>query len=56
MLSPRTHKDYNRFKYYSALKSGYEHLNKEQFLSIPKHVIDDALFLQDMHLKSNSTF
>ena len=27
MLSPsRGHKDYNRFKYYSALRTGYGHL------------------------------
>lgn len=41
MVSPRGHRDYNRMKYYSALKTGYKHLNKEEFLKIPKHVIDD---------------
>ena len=30
MLSPsRGHKDYNRFKYYSALRTGYGHLGIE---------------------------
>jgi hypothetical protein len=45
MLSPRGHKDYNRMKYYSALKTGYKHLNKEEFLKVPKHVIDDTLYV-----------
>jgi hypothetical protein len=40
MLSPRGTSEYNRYKYYSALKTGYKHLgNKVEFLDIPKHVI-----------------
>ena len=47
MLSPdATHKNYNRFKYYSALRTGYGHLGIEQpELEPPSHVIDNDLFL-----------
>jgi len=47
MLSPRPeHKDYNRYKYYSALRTGYAHLGIDQpELEPPSHVIDNALFL-----------
>ena len=47
MLSPGAdHKDYNRYKYYSALRTGYAHLGIDQpELEPPKHVIDNALFL-----------
>lgn len=44
ILSPRAnHKDYNRFKYYSALRTGYKHLTpetKDSFLNPPAHIID----------------
>jgi len=31
MISPdSTHKDYNRYKYYSALRTGYAHLGMEE--------------------------
>ena len=43
--------DYNRLKYYSALRTGYRHLGKEakdSFLSTPHHVINPDLFV--MHL------
>ena len=47
MLSPsRGHKDYNRFKYYSALRTGYGHLGQQPpELEPPTHVIDETLFL-----------
>ena len=47
MLSPHAeHKDYNRYKYYSALRTGYAHLGIDQpELEPPGHVIDNALFL-----------
>jgi len=47
MLSPKfDHKDYNRMKYYSALRTGYAHLGiEEQNLEPPSHIIDKALFL-----------
>ena len=47
MLSPtQGHKDYQRFKYYSALRTGYAHLGLEQPpLEAPVHIIDQALFL-----------
>jgi hypothetical protein len=45
MLSPRSsHEQYNRLKYYSALKTGYRHLGKENdvrdsFLAMPDHMM-----------------
>ena len=47
MLSPKEgHKDYNRYKYYSALRTGYSHLGiEEPYLEPPSHVIDKELFL-----------
>ena len=47
ILSPtHTHKDYNRLKYYSALKTGYKHIGSDsEFLTPPVHVIDQNLFL-----------
>jgi len=47
MLSPNSgHKNYNRFKYYSALRTGFGHLGYEQpELEPPSHVIDQELFL-----------
>ena len=47
MLSPKVgHKDYNRYKYYSALRTGYSHLGiEEPYLEPPSHVIDKELFL-----------
>ena len=47
MLSPtESHKDYNRMKYYSALRTGYGHLGVEQPpLEPPAHIIDKELFL-----------
>lgn len=49
LLSPKSdHKDYNRYKYYSALRTGYKHLTpetKDSFLHPPTHVIDKNLFL-----------
>jgi solute carrier family 38 (sodium-coupled neutral amino acid transporter), member 9 len=49
-LSPSTnHRNYNRHKYYSALRTGYKHLAnedfKEDFLATPEHVIDQDLFI-----------
>jgi hypothetical protein len=46
---PGGHKDYNRFKYYSALRTGFKHIaeennNDESFLQPPAHVIDPELF------------
>ena len=52
ILSPRGHKDYNRFKYYSALKTGFKHMHKEDVLNIPKNMIDEQLFVQDFTFKS----
>ena len=48
MLSPsNTHRDYNRYKYYSALRTGFKHLGQEDqaFLEPPSHIIDHNLFL-----------
>ena len=47
MLSPKAdHKDYNRYKYYSALRTGYAHLGiEEPALEPPSHVVDNELFL-----------
>ena len=47
MLSPKPdHKNYHRFKYYSALRTGYGHLGIEQpALEPPTHIIDPNLFL-----------
>ena len=49
MLSPNaSHRDYNRMKYYSALRTGYKHLGKEEsakFLEPPEHVVDENLFI-----------
>ena len=47
MLSPaQGHKDYQRFKYYSALRTGYAHLGiEEPSLEPPSHVIDKELFV-----------
>jgi hypothetical protein len=40
------HSQYNRLKYYSALRTGYQQLgSKEDFLRIPKHVIDPILYV-----------
>lgn len=39
-MSPRGTVEYNRMKYYSALKTGYLHLgNKDSFLKVPQHII-----------------
>ena len=47
ILSPRVgHKDYQRYKYYSALRTGYAHLGiEEPKLEPPTHVVDNELFL-----------
>ena len=47
MLSPNSdHKDYQRLKYYSALRTGYAHLGIDSpDLEPPSHVIDPQLFL-----------
>lgn len=50
VLSPRPdHNQYNRYKYYSALRTGYKHLAPaaadESFLQMPLHIIDSNLFL-----------
>ena len=47
ILSPRqSHRDYNRLKYYSALKTGFKHMGTDQdLLTPPVHVIDQNLFL-----------
>jgi hypothetical protein len=47
-MSPRGTNQYNRFKYYSALKTGYEHLNKEEFLKVPHHVIEADYYVTDL--------
>ena len=42
-------KNYNRFKYYSALRTGFKHIGAEeealQILEPPRHVIDEDLFV-----------
>ena len=48
------HKDYNRFKYYSMLKTGFEHMDpngngRKSFLAVPHHVIDENLFVPNFH-------
>ena len=47
IMSPsQTHRDYNRMKYYSALKTGFRHMgNESDILQPPVHVIDQNLFL-----------
>jgi sodium-coupled neutral amino acid transporter 9 len=50
ITSPKfSHKDYNRYKYYSALRTGYKHLAPDEqsqtFLNPPVHVVDNNLFL-----------
>ena len=47
ILSPASgHKDYQRYKYYSALRTGYAHLGiEEPKLEPPSHVVDNELFL-----------
>ncbi len=45
MLASPVQPGYNRFKYYSALRTGYKQLNqKDSFLKVPMHVIDPQLF------------
>lgn len=47
ILNDRTSKNYHRFKYYSALKTGYKHLgNQGEYLEIPHHVIDANMFVR----------
>ena len=38
---------YNRFKYYSALKTGYKQTNPKEsgFLTVPKHVIENDYYV-----------
>jgi len=49
ILTPGSaHKDYNRYKYYSALRTGYKHLTpetSEDFLAPPQHVINSNYVL-----------
>ena len=46
MLVSPDHKDYQRYKYYSALRTGYAHLGIEQpELEPPTSVIDKKLFM-----------
>ena len=53
MRSPHSgHKNYNRFKYYSALRTGLKHLPNSpnaqldsSILEPPSHVIDDDLYV-----------
>lgn len=50
MLSPRPGNDqYQRLKYYSALKTGYQHLARESirdsFLKIPDHILMSNPFM-----------
>ena len=57
-LSPRGSNNYNRFKYYSALKTGYQHLSLQEendFLSIPHHVIDEQIFVPDFTMHRSIT-
>ena len=55
ILSPRAgHKDYQRYKYYSALRTGYAHLGiEEPKLEPPTHVVDNELFLFQFFSKSS---
>ena len=42
----QNHRDYNRFKYYSALRTGFKHIGRDQeLLTPPVHVVDEDLFL-----------
>lgn len=38
--------DFNGFKYYSSNKTGYQHLNKEELENLPKHALDENLFVR----------
>jgi hypothetical protein len=43
ILSMRGSKDYNRLKYYSAIRTSYKHLTpetKDSFLNPPTHIIN----------------
>ena len=53
MISPSSgHKDYQRYKYYSALRTGYAHLGiEEPKLEPPSHVVDNELFLFQLFSK-----
>ena len=45
--SPARSPAFNRMKYYSALRTGFQHLNpveKDTFLKVPKHVIEPLLY------------
>ena len=56
ILASPAHKDYNRLKYYSALKTGYKHMGaKESFLNIPHHTIDEDLFLLHFPFEEGKT-
>jgi len=49
-MSP-DNKNYNRFKYYSALRTGFLHMGAEEeavdSLEPPSHVIDKDLFIMN---------
>ena len=52
-MSPKpSHSQYNRFKYYSALNTGFDHFVTKknvdidyEFLTPPEHIIEPNLFL-----------
>lgn len=48
MLYSPTHRDHQRFKYYSALRTGFKHMtNRNSFLEVPHHVIEDYMFVRN---------
>jgi hypothetical protein len=61
LTPPGSHKDYNRFKYYSALRSGFKHMpeegrHDESFLEPPVHVVDSELFVYNIPFYSARKF
>ncbi len=54
--SPLLSPGMQEYKYYSAAKTGYEHLNKDQMLQVPEHVKDqfEKVFVPDFTLGSES--
>ena len=41
LMSPQGNTNFKDLKYYSAAKTGYEHLNKEEMVQVPEHVKEE---------------
>ncbi len=55
-MSPNGTTNYNDYKFYSASKTGYEHLNKDEIQPVPEHLKDqfEKVFVPDFTLSSES--